>query len=590
MIRSLIRCGALAGVVFLGACELVVSNPNNPGVIAVKTTPADLENFLGTQYRRWHSGLWGGARVGYMALVMSFEDFSTLSNNCLGQRVGIPRAANNNAIGNVCSGDQAAIYYTHSEVARGMADVLRRLDEPDFTFGTDAQNDRNRSFAEFLLGASLGYIAMIYDSAAVIAADDPLAPDGTAIPQDLTGYKEVMEAAIGALDRSIAAATTGSSGSDGFPLPANWMFATTTMSSAEFVKVVRSYRARLRANVARSPAERAAVDWDAVIADADNGITANLQITTSSVTGPTNGYVNQMYSFSTWHQMTPFIVGMADKTGAYASWIAEPLSSRGGTAAFFMQTDDLRWPQGATRTAQQADLNYKANSFPAGSGCNNAGAICKRYFANRPSGDDAAASPVWGRSNYNHIRHWSWRTSGSAGQAQNGPFPFFVRAELDLLAAEGKYRKGDFAGAAALINISRTRQPSFPTTASPTTPVVAGAGLPAIVAFDATSPVPGGANCVPRVPSGASANGGGTVACGNMWEALKWEKRMETAYVHFMAWFLDSRGWGDLAEGTPIDWAAPFQDLQARGRIGPQIYSTGTADGYHRAPASTYGW
>jgi hypothetical protein len=75
-----------------------------------------------------------------------------------------------------------------------------------------------------------------------------------------------------------------------------------------------------------------------------------------------------------------------------------------------------------------------------------------------------------------------------------------------------------------------------------------------------------------------------------MWEALKWEKRMETAYVAFMAWFLDSRGWGDLAEGTPIDWAAPYQDLQARGRIGPGIYSTGTADGYHRAPASTYGW
>lgn len=590
MMRSLIRCGALAGVVVLGACELVVPNPNNPGVVQVKATPADLQNFLGTQYRRWHEGLWGGARVGYMALVMSFEDFSTLSNNCLGQRVGIPRAANNNAIGNVCGGDQKNIYYTHSEVARGMADVLRRLDEPDFTFGTDAQDDRNRAFAEFLLGVSLGYIAMVYDSAAVIDVSDPLAPDGTAIPQDLSGYQTVMDAALAALDRSEAAATSGATGANGFPLPSDWMFTTTSMSAAEFVKVVRSYRARLRANNARSPAERAAVDWDKVIADAGAGLTADLLITTSTVTGPQNGYLNQMYAFSTWHQMTPFIVGMADNSGAYAAWIAEPLSTRGASSPFLMVTDDLRWPQGTTRAAQQADFNFKQNSFPAGNGCNNAGTICKRYFANRPSGDDAAASPIWGRSNYNHVRFFSWRTSGSAGNARNGPFPFFVKAELDLLAAEGKYRKGDFAGAAALINISRTRQPTFPTTATPTTPVVAGAGLPAITAFDATSPVPGGANCVPKVPSNAGPGGGATIACGNLFEALKWEKRMETAYTHFMAWFLDSRGWGDLAEGTPIDWAAPFEDLQARGRIGNAIYSTGTADGYHRAPASTYGW
>jgi hypothetical protein len=590
MMRSLIRCGALAGVIVLGACELVVSNPNNPGVEQVKATPADLQNFLGTQYRRWHSGLWGGARVGYMALVMSFEDFSTLSNNCLGQRVGIPRAANNNAIGNVCGGDQRTIYFQHSEVARGMADVLRRLDEPDFTFGTPAQDDRNRAFAEFLLGISLGYIAMIHDSAAVIDVSDPLAPDGTAIPQDLTGYQEVMAAALAALDRSIAAATSGAAGANGFPLPPDWMFTPTTMSSAEFVRVVRSYRARLRANVARSTAERAAVDWDAVIADATAGITTDHLITTSSITGPTNGYVNQMYSFSTWHQMTPFIIGMADNSGAYATWIAEPLSTRGASTPFLMVTDDLRWPQGTTRAAQQADFNFKQNAFPAGNGCNSAASVCKRYFANRPSGDDAAASPIWGRSNYNHVRFWSWRTAGSAGQAANGPFPFMVKAEMDLLAAEGKYRKGDFAGAAALVNISRTRQPSFPTTASPNTPVVAGAGLPAITAFDATTPVPGGNNCVPKKPSNAGPGGGGTIACGNLWEALKWEKRMETAYTHFMAWFLDSRGWGDLAEGTPIDWAAPFEDLQARGRIGSQIYSTGTADGYHRAPPSTYGW
>lgn len=590
MMRSLIRCTVLAGAVALGGCELVVSNPNSPGVEQVKATPADLQNFLGTQYRRWHSGIWTGGNVSYMALVQSFEDFSTLANNCLGQRVGIPRASNNNSIGNTCGGEQAAIYFRVGEVGRGMAGVLRRLDEPDFTFGTPAQDARNRAFAEFLLGLSQGYAALVYDSASIILADDPLGADGTADDKPLAGYADVMAAAIAALDRSVAAATSGATGSNGFPLPSDWMYTPNSMTSAEFVKVVRSYRARFRANVARSPAERAAVNWDAVIADAENGITADHQNITSTTTGPFNPYVNTMYAFSTWHQMTPFIVGMADNSGAYAAWIAEPLSTRGSSAPFIMTTTDQRWPQGTTRAAQQADFNFKQSSFPAGNGCNNAATICKRYWANRPSGDDAAASPIWGRSNYNHVRFWSWRTSGNAGQAQNGPTTFFVKAELDLLAAEGKYRKGDFAGAAALINISRTRQPTFPTTASPTTPVVVGAALPAITAFDATSPVPGGANCVPRVPSNAGHNGGGTVACGNMWEALKWEKRNETAYVAIMAWWLDSRGWGDLPQGTGLDWPAPYQDLQARGLLAAQMYSTGGSTGYHVAPVSTYGW
>jgi hypothetical protein len=80
---------------------------------------------------------------------------------------------------------------------------------------------------------------------------------------------------------------------------------------------------------------------------------------------------------------------------------------------------------------------------------------------------------------------------------------------------------------------------------------------------------------VPKRPSNASNAGGGTVACGNLFEALKWEKRIETAFSYFGGWFLDSRGWGDLAQSVPYHWAPPFQELQARFRVGSGIYSTG---------------
>ena len=162
---------------------------------------------------------------------------------------------------------------------------------------------------------------------------------------------------------------------------------------------------------------------------------------------------------------------------------------------------------------------------------------------------------------------------------------FFTKAELDLLEAEGHFRKASYASAAALINKTRTAG----MTGNP--PVAVGGGLPPITALDATSPVPGGSDCVPKMPVNASRGGGGTVTCGNMWEALKYEKRIETLQTHFAAWFLDMRGWGDLAEGTPIHWAVPYQDLQARGRTGTAIYSTGVGTAPNSAaPTGTYGW
>jgi hypothetical protein len=318
--------------------------------------------------------------------------------------------------------------------------------------------------------------------------------------------------------------------------------------------------------VAGNPAERAALDWDAVIADAQNGITADHDNITSTTLGPFNSWVSQWHTFTTWHQMTPFVIGMADNSGAYAAWTALPLAQRGAAAPFFMTTPDLRFPQGATRAAQNADFAITSCSGPS--------LKCKRFFVNRPSGNDTFSGDSWGYSNYDFVRFYSWRTSG-AGTARNGPMLFMTKAEIDLLEAEGQYRKGNYAAAAALVNKTR----------------VTNGGLPAITVFDATTPVPGGADCVPKVPSNAAITGGGTVACGGLFEALKWEKRIETIQTHYMAWFLDSRGWGDLVEGTGVHWAAPYEDLQARGRTGAQIYSTGGTTGNSgSAPKGTYGW
>jgi hypothetical protein len=561
MIRTWIRYAALAGVIGLGACgekSLTVANPTAPNIKQVLATPADAEALLATYYKRWHSGMWRNTtNVDLMSMVQSFENYATLSNNCMAQRYGIPRPANDNTLGNGCAPEQLNVYSIESEVEHVASSIIAQING-GLNLGSAAQNSRAIAFAQFERGIALGYLALIYDSAAVVTP--AMMTANSSDPGVLVGYTDVNLAALDALQSAIDATTAGAAS---FPLPATWIPSTNTFTPAEFIKLIRSYRARFTAGVARTPAERAAVNWASVIADAQNGITADHDNITSNTNGPFNGIVGQLYTYNTWHQMTPFVIGMADTSGAYAAWIAQPLATRGSAGPMLIVTPDQRFPQGPDRASQQKDFLITS--------CQPAATVCKRYFQNRPTAKDVAAASAWGASDYDHARFQSWYTSGDGGVGGNGKFPFFVLAELDMLQAEGLIRTNSFAAAAALINKTRVKN-----------------GLPAITAFDATTPVPGGSSCVPLVPTQAASQGAGSgTVCGNMMEAMKYEKRIETAYTAFANWFIDMRGWGDLAEGTGIDWAVPYTDLAVRLHAN---YSTGGGLPGSSAAHGTYGW
>ena len=567
-----------AGLVFLGACkdkDLEVTNPNAGDTQRVLATPNDAENLLGTYYKRWMVGFYGGGSVGQappttfegMANVMSLQNFSSLANNCQNIRTPFTGAANVNTPGNPCAGEQYNPFSIMGEVERVASNFLGAVD--GFKTFTAAQIARDKAFAEFLRGMSIGHLALFYDSAAVVAkGQDPLDAG------KLVGYKELTDSALAALQRAIdntnAAATAG-----GFSIPGTWIPSPTVFNSTEFIKLVRSYRARIRASVARTPAERAAVDWAAVIADAQNGFTADHLLSLDATNGPFAGWRRQYDPpAGSWHQMPPFIIGMGDVSGNYEAWLATALGARGaGNVGFFMVSPDLRFPQGTTRAAQQADFRIQDCEVNGGQ-VTGAGiaSSCKRYFNNRTSADPLTGSG-WGWSNYDFARfHWFF-TKGAAGSPRTGDLLFFPKAELDMLQAEGLIRSSRFAEAAALINVTRVKN-----------------GLPAITTFDNTTPVPGGANCVPRIPAPPNFT---AATCGNIFEAMKWEKRMETAYVATSSWFLDSRGWGDLPEGTALFWSVPYQELQVRGYAVNQIYGAGPGVG--NAPNSVagksgYGW
>jgi hypothetical protein len=150
-----------------------------------------------------------------------------------------------------------------------------------------------------------------------------------------------------------------------------------------------------------------------------------------------------------------------------------------------------------------------------------------------------------------------------------GNYPIMTRSEMRLLAAEGYIRTGNYPAAVALIDASR----------------VTTGGLPSLAGIvDTLTPIPGGVSCVPRIPDAAA--GFNASKCGNLWDAMKWEYRIETAYTGYGMWYFAGRGWGDLPQGTALYWPVPYQEMDTRAQT---FYSAGGVGGVGGAPNGNYG-
>jgi hypothetical protein len=505
----------------LASCgeNLVVPDRMDPTIEQVLSTPSAIEQTIQSGYQSCHNSVetsGDGFLLPQMA-VLSLEGYSAVNNFGMGLRVGIPRGVVLNAIGGVPINENFNRLSLGSRLAANAANALDQVVARGGTLGTPAQNLRARAFGFFAVGCHQGWLAMAYDSAGIVTpgmAADSIPP--------LSGAQEVMRAAIAMLDSAIAIASNPVSlGASGFPLPSTWVSGN-ALARDEFVRVVRSLRARFRPGVARTPAEREQVSWPAVIADAENGVTSDLMVTV----GPSGGWSpGGNVNATLFYNVAPLYYGMADVSGGYDAWLGRPLDARD---FFLIVTPDRRWPQGTTRAAQQTNSTVPT-SFAS-----------RPYVANRTGTD--LAGHAWGVSYYFFNRLQYIRGNGS-----NGAFPAITKAELDLLAAEGYLRAGNVVAAAAKIDVTRVGRGQLPALAGAVT--------------RADQAVPGGADCVPRVPAPPAFT---STVCGTIWEAMKWEKRMETAYTGFAQWYFDARGWGDLVQGTATEFPVPYQELGAR--------------------------
>jgi hypothetical protein len=254
MKQRLISLVALVASLGAAGCDLAVVNPNSPETERVLALPIDLESLLGAYWKRHNDGLYRNlGNVWGIANVQSFENYSSLANNAQNARAGIPRPPNDNSFGNVAQGEQSRVFYVMAEVDRVAGNALKKLnatDWPGFGTPTKARDWRAKSFAEYLRGMARGYSALFYDSAAVV--DTTLCD---LCPGTLSGYRTVLFSVLGALQRAIdyADSSTAAGGTGGFPLPSTWVKSPTSMTLANYKAMIFSYRARLRANLARTP-------------------------------------------------------------------------------------------------------------------------------------------------------------------------------------------------------------------------------------------------------------------------------------------------------------------------------------------------
>lgn len=510
----LLVVGALA-LTGLACHDLDMTNPNNPdrGVVAMSAN--DVEVLISTSFRGWFNRsqlTTPSLSLATMAdeFTSGFFDFGTQETS------REPRAAIKN---DPIASDLPHLspFSTYYSVIAAVNTGIQAITKHDLKImsGQDDVTNRALAFGKFVQGLSHGYVAILYDKGWVysdgVDSDTIKFGGGSTQVHDLIRpYTEVRDSAVAQLKSAVAIASAGS-----FTLPgdgqAEWIPGV-TLTNAEFAKVIHSYIARIMVNSARSPDERAAVDWAVVIDHIDKGITEDF------APRGTPGILQSTFKQFAARQRTVTpgdfaridytVIGPADLSGKFIDWHNTPWDDR---QPFQITTLDKRIGTGADKGTY---LGYHLATI---------------WAADRGTGQ---------RSFYYFHR------LGTGTSWNTGALLAMSVAEMDLLKAEGLIRLQREAEAIPLIN--KTRQ--------------ANGGLPAVTLAGA----PGDpSNCIPRKLDGS---------CGSLWDALRYEKRIEGIGIDAAVSFSDMRGWGALVVNTPIHFPFPGDQLEL---LRQPLYTTG---------------
>lgn len=475
---------AVAGMVALtsSACvDLEVTNLNAPDRDRALSTPGDVEALITGAFRTWWFSQHGWA-PGPALSVGADQHTSSWGNFMMKDFGSEPRAPISNSSSYGYAYVVESPYFNAYAALAAVRDGILAIDGGLEIGNGGEDTQRALAMAKFIQGIAMGTVALTYDQGAILNEDTDVEN------VSFVSYSELMDAAIASLEEGIAIASANT-----FTTEDGWMSGSHT--NTELVQIMHSYIARFMADVARTPTERANVNWTTVISHVNQGITADFTVYGDDV----NWWdINKTYTvYWGWGRADIRSIGPSDQSGGYQAWVATPVDQRN---EFEIDTDDRRITDG---TAQ-------------GDG---------KYFAY------AGASPF--RVNRGTYHFSLYATSRYDDYAYDwlGDMVQISKAEMDFLEAEALYRGGDLDGAVTIIN--SYREPN--------------GELPAVTTTGVS-----GARCTPRLANGS---------CADLWETLKYEKRMEVWLTAPGDAFFDDRGWGDLVSGTAVHFPVPAAEL-----------------------------
>ena len=431
------RISSMALLAFgLAACdslseltELEVVNENNPERARALQEAGDVESLISSGFLITFNGTFDYSSAALSMSAAADETSCSWGNTGLQMLSSEPRVAWPNRHSANYANVAEAPWYDQYEALSSVYDGLKAIEaDPDLCDEIDC--DRARAFAKFVQGYALGWLGLQFDSAFVFDETVDLEVDVL----ELQGYPAVIAAAIGYLQESISLS------GGGWSLETNWMNGY-AHSAATLARISHGLIARLMTQKARTPAERAAVNWGEVISHIEAGPTEDIYINGD---GENNWYNDLIWygaqsTNTTWGRADYKTIGWSELSEGpgtgYAAWLATNVNDRN---EFELHVQDLRiMPDPDSSRVAGTDFMYMGNSS---------------FRADRGT---------YHFSMYLHHR-WDDYTTGGYTAAT----PFMLYQPLQLIKAEGLIRQGNNAAAATIINNSRVTRGGLPPAAA----------------------------------------------------------------------------------------------------------------------------
>jgi hypothetical protein len=511
--NRVVTLAALAIGLLAGCADLDVTNENNPDRDKSLVEPDALEGLIAGSFRTFYNtfyrnGSSNSISVGMHTLVATAlgEEFTTTNytdgrcNPTVELAIEPRQAINNDPV--TCAHDwQELTFEEMYKVLSNANDVLKAVKDRKIAIVIDGVDytARDVAFSKFWQGMGLGVLGAMFDRAWIVDETTPQeAIDDPRGRIELSAHPAVLTAAVARLEEAATLALAAPA----FTIPGAWMLSTMDMDNAGLARLARSMAARFMVIGARTPAERAAVNWQKVIQLVDGGLTADYTFNMASPLGSSNTYLAYAIASSGAPRSYADInlIGESDVSGQYQAWYAKPANQR---EKFPITTPDRRITGASGPTAQGAYFIYRATD------------PFDRAFGSY------------------HGSFYQWRRITATN---TGNWPTISLTELNLYKAEALARTGNGAGAAALANLRRKAIGQLPD--------LTAAGVP-----DAL-------NCVPRTAAGN---------CGTLLDAIRYERQIELAGTFGDYMWMDRRGWGTLPKGTPLHLPIPGEQLEILG-------------------------